>query len=120
MQTGDTGSSISLADQLNPNLWDSVPNNSPVALPNSSTPVVAAALQPQNPAGDPTSNGDIAAIQSVQQNFNQAGGFTPPQDAAAALAAVSGPIAPLTAEQRQIASLATLSTTSQTMAPKDA
>jgi len=62
--------------------------------------------QPASPSSDPTSNGDIAAIQSVQANYNTGGGgFTPPADAAAAVAAANGPLTPLTAEQQQIQKL---------------
>ena len=62
--------------------------------------------QPSPPPGDPTSNGDIIAIQSVQANYNQTGGgFSSPQDAAAAVAAANGPASSLTAEQQQIQQL---------------
>jgi hypothetical protein len=76
---------ISLTDQLNPNLWDSKPNNTPVSQPNLSTPVGTPPVQPQSPATPPTSNGDIAQLnaqeaqlllaandQIQQQNFAQA------------------------------------------------
>ena len=47
--------------------------------------------QPAAPPGAPTSSGDITAIQSVQANYNtNVGGFTPPADAAAAVAAANG------------------------------
>lgn len=66
--------------------------------PNANTTgsdATTASTQPQTtqaaaPPGDPTSTGDIAAIQSVQANYNTSGGgFTPPQDAAAAVAAAN-------------------------------
>ena len=115
----DNGSSISLADQLNPNLWDSVPNNSPVSAPNSATPAYAASTQPQSASEAPTSNGDILAIQSVQSNYNQSGGgFTPPQDAVAAIAKASGYTPEkLSPEAQQFVDY---SNARQTMAPKDA
>jgi hypothetical protein len=48
--------------------------------------------QPAAEPGDPTSTGDIAAIQSVQDNYSTGGGgFTSPADAAAAVAAANPP-----------------------------
>jgi hypothetical protein len=83
LSAGDTG--ISLADQLNPNLWDSIPSNTTVSAPNSAESVVAPPLQPQSQPGAPTSNGDIAQLnaqeaqlllaandQIQQQNYAQA------------------------------------------------
>jgi hypothetical protein len=55
---------ISLADQLNPNLWDSEPNNVPVSQPNSSTPVGAPPLQSTSAPGDVTSDGIVVGTAS--------------------------------------------------------
>lgn len=48
--------------------------------------------QPAPPAEDPTSTGDIEAIQTVQANYNTGGGgFTLPEDAAAAVDVANSP-----------------------------
>jgi hypothetical protein len=81
-----------LTNQLNPNLWNSEPNNIPVASPNLSQSVEAPPIQPQSPAGIPTSNGglniNIPTGSSVTvggltltNDFANSGGFNPAQAA---------------------------------------
>jgi hypothetical protein len=81
LATDNNGSAINLENQLNPNLWNSEPNNIPVAAPNSSTSVGAPPIQPATPAEAPTSNGDI----DVFAGLAGTSGFTPPQNAATAV-----------------------------------
>ena len=81
LATDNNGSSISITDQFNPNLWDSETNNVPVSAPNATTPAGAPPIQPQTPASVPTSNGDI----DVFAGLAGTGGFTPPQNAATAV-----------------------------------
>ena len=81
LATDNNGSSISLADQLNPNLWNSEPNNTPVAAPNSATSVGTPPIQPATPAEAPTSNGGLDYFAGLAGTS----GFTPPQNAAAAV-----------------------------------
>ena len=111
--TTDQTSSISLSDQLNPDLWNdgtAANNSNPTPTGDNSTATTATTQPPTTqaaaPPGDPTSNGDIAAIQSVQANYNTGGGgFTPPQDAAAAVAAANGGAEQLSPEAQQIQEL---------------
>jgi hypothetical protein len=64
-----------LVNQLNPNLWNSEPNNIPVSSPNLSQSVEAPPIQPATPAEAPTSNGGI----------NDFAALTPPQNVATAV-----------------------------------
>ena len=78
LATDNNGSSIGLTGELNPNLWDSRPNNMPVESPNSSTPVEDPLVQSATPAEAPSSNGDIDYFAGLSGT----GGFIPPQNAA--------------------------------------
>ena len=122
-------SSISLADQMNPNLWDSVPSNTTVSNPNSSESVVAPPLQPQSEPEAPTSNGDI----DVFAGLAGTGGFTPPQNAATVkvFGDTGTTVTPVTPNATSQAlqngqtvvfteSGTQITTATQTMAPKDA
>jgi len=62
-----------LTNQLNPNLWNSEPNNIPVSSPNLSQSVEAPPIQPATPAEAPTSNGGIdvfAGLAGASNVFN--------------------------------------------------
>ena len=122
-------SSISLADQMNPNLWDSVPSNTTVSNPNSAESVVAPPPQPQSEPEVPTSNGDI----DVFAGLAGTGGFTPPQNAATVkvFGNTGTTVTPVTPNATSQAlqngqtvvfteSGTQITTATQTMAPKDA
>jgi hypothetical protein len=70
-----------LTNQLNPNLWNSEPNNTPVSSPNLSQLVEAPPVQPATPAEAPTSNGGINDFAGLDGTS----GFTPPQNVATAV-----------------------------------
>lgn len=104
-------------DTIEENAATNTTNNPNPAVQAAVGPVVVENLQPQAPAQPPSSNGDIDVFAGLA---GTSGGFTAPQDAAAAVAAANGAQPALTPEQRQIADMVTLSAGSQLMAPKDA
>jgi hypothetical protein len=102
--TLDANGNVTDESIADPNKWGSEPDTPQPTSTDSNPNIVNAPTQSASPAGAPTSNGDIAAIQSVQANYNtQNGGFTAPADA---VAAANGQATPLTNEQQAIQQMA--------------
>jgi hypothetical protein len=95
--TGSRNSSNALTNPGYQNEAQQAADGNGTLAPTSLTPDTTASTstqttQPASAPGNPTSSGDIAAIQQVQANYNTSGGgFTPPADAAAAVAAANPP-----------------------------